>query len=115
MQKKNLYPKICFFGLEKAYVQLFVLNFFLSRSWKTSKNRPNSSKLPKIIFCRPKSEKKFKTKSCTYTFSSPKKQILVKKKKIENFFLDFFQFFFQKMGKSALSPNKNFCFNIFLT
>ena len=30
-QKKN-FTKICFSGLEKAYVQLFVLNFFLSRS-----------------------------------------------------------------------------------
>ena len=71
-KKIFFFTKICFSELEKAYVQLFVLNFFLSRSWKTSKNRPNSSKLPKIIFCRPKSEKKFKTKSCTYTFLAQK-------------------------------------------
>ena len=43
------------------------------------------------------------------------KKNVKKKKKLKIFFLDFFQFFFQKMGKSALSPNENFCFNIFPT
>ena len=31
-KKKFFFTKICFSELEKAYVQLFVLNFFLSRS-----------------------------------------------------------------------------------
>ena len=34
-KKIFFFTKICFSELEKAYVQLFVLNFFLSRSWKT--------------------------------------------------------------------------------
>merc|ERR1712155_169802 len=89
----------------------FFFDFFLSRSWKTSQNRPNSSKLPKIIFCRPKSEKKFKTKSCTYAFSSPEKQILVKKKKkLEIFFSRFFP---KKWEKVPFPPMKIFIF-IFL-
>merc|ERR1711923_679963 len=90
------------------YNFLFLI-FFLSRSWKTSKNRPNSSKLPKINFCRSKSEKKFKTKSCTYSFSSPEKQILVKKKNfLEIFSQIFFNFFSKKWKKVQFPPTKIF-------
>ena len=35
----------------------------------------------KSFFVDQNQKKKFRTKSCTYTFSSPEKQILVKKKK----------------------------------
>ena len=100
------FTKICFSGLEKVYVQLLVLNFF------------SDFGLQKMIFGNFEEfglffevfqlldKKKFKTKSCTYAFSSSEKQILVKKKKIFwIFFPDFFHFFFQNMGKSAISPN----------
>ena len=56
--------------------------------------------------------KKFKTKSCTYAFSSSEKQILVKKKNFfGNFFPDFFQIFFEKMGKIKKGSGKVFKIN----
>ena len=59
--------------------------------------------MPKINFCISKSEKKLKTKSCTYAFSSSEKQILVKKKKfLEIFFQIFFKIFSKKWEKSAI-------------
>ena len=105
-----LFTKICFSGLEKVYVQLLVLNFF------------SDFGLQKIIFGNFEEfglffevfqlldKKKFKTKSCTYAFSSSEKQILVKKKFFfENFFQIFF-IFFPKHGKKCHFPQRKFLF-----
>ena len=54
-------------------------------------------------------QKKIKTKSCTYAFSSSEKQILVKKKIFLEFFLQiFFNFFSKKWEKVPFPPTKIF-------
>ena len=57
----------------------------------------------KSIFVDQNQKKKFKTKSCTYAFSSSEKQILVKKKNFLKFFFQiFFNFFSKKWEKSKI-------------
>ena len=95
------------------YVQLLVLNFF------------SDFGLQKMIFGNFEEfglffevfqlldKKKFKTKSCTYAFSSSEKQILVKKKIFWKFFSTFFSIFFQKNEKKCHFPQRKFLFQHF--
>ena len=86
-----------------------VWNFFCLGVRRPKKIGQIPQNCQKSIFVDQNQKKKFKTKSCTYAFSSPEKQILVKKK----FFLEifsqiFFNFFSKKWKKVPFPPTKIF-------
>ena len=102
-----------FFWARKSICTTFCFEFFfclgVRRPQKIGQIPQNCQK---SNCCRSKSEKKFKTKSCTYAFSSSEKQILVKK----NFFLKiFFQIFFNFFSKKwEKSKRRHQIFLIFI-
>ena len=115
LKKKFFFTKICFSELEKAYVQLFVLNFFFVQELEDLKKQAKFLKIAKNQFLQIKIRKKIQNQKLYIWFFQPRKTNFSKKKNFfGNFFPHFFQFFFKKMRKSAISPNENFCFNTFL-
>ena len=100
------FTKICFSELEKAYVQLFVLNFFCLgvRPQKKSQIPENCQK---SIFVDQNQKKNSKPKVVHTLFLARKKKFS-KKKKLKIFLQIFFNFFSKTWEKVPFPPTKIF-------